>query len=158
MGVRTSPNEKPRVAIIGSICFGVIVAAMIYWELRPARAVIPKTNVYYTDDDGKSWFEGPAAKITPFDHSGKQAVRCFLYQTSSGQTFVGYEQRLTDQAKALMESSPEAIAGLHLAEVMVKRPGETEWHLKNSESGMAVIQHVHALDGSVGDPLLAGAP
>ena len=45
-----------------------------------ATGVIVPTSGYFSDDDGKTYFQDDASKIAPFDHNGKQAVSAYLFR------------------------------------------------------------------------------
>ena len=58
------------------------------------RSAAPQ--MWYTIDDGKTWFADVANKVVPYDHQGKQAHRCFVWTCDGGKTkFVSHLERLS---------------------------------------------------------------
>jgi hypothetical protein len=92
---------------------GIAVAVLIAGSLgigmqllggRENGAAAPVgTNAFYTDDN-KTFFKDSIDKLPPFDHNGKQAYRCDVFQGSDGKQFVGMVYRLTDAGRKEMES------------------------------------------------------
>ena len=129
---------------------------MIIFESRPHRDAI-LTRSFYTDDDGVSWFADDIHKIAPFDHGGRQAVRCFLYKCGNTQ-FVGYLEKYPDDVKSQLEAAPKYVWGqpktperaaatvdTYGAE-LVKKPGDPTW-VKSSDPEGASITAVKCPDG-----------
>jgi len=70
------------------------------------------TSLYFTTDDGKSYFPLEATNKPPFMHEGKFAYRAHVFSTDGGKTgWVGY----------ISKFSPIS------AEALIRRPGETAW-------------------------------
>jgi len=94
---------------------------------RPAPAVSttsPSGKLFFTHDDGKTWFAAPADARVPFTHEGKLAYRAHVFSVDGGKTpFVAY----------LSKYSP--IAG----ETLVRRPGVTIWAPVSSATGADVL-------------------
>jgi hypothetical protein len=78
---------------------------------RPVIATTTGTKLFFTIDDGKTWFAADASNKAPFMHEGKQALRAHVFQCEGKPPFVGYL------------SKHSSIAG----EDMVKKAGETRW-------------------------------
>src|SRR4051812_7950909 len=100
MGIRETLNKRPRVAAAVTAGFIALAAAMFIWANKgvPERV----SRGYYSDDDGKTYFDDDVDKIYPFDHNGKPAYRAFVYQCGSDKPFVHYLGRYSDKAKARM--------------------------------------------------------
>jgi len=114
------------------------------------------SEAYYSDDDGKTWFEDDIDKLYPFDRNGKQAYRAYVYQCGSKEPFVAYLARYTDAAKSRITElgrktgDPEAesqAANLRSNAIEVKRPGETEWVGLFTAEGGAIASHPSCPDG-----------
>src|SRR5271156_5642109 len=105
MAVRETLNRNAT-AVAGSAIVVILVAlAVISWRnfSRPDPIM---AKAFFTDDDGKTWFVDDAANLTPFDHDGKPAVRCYVYQTDKGNMFVACEAELPDAVRQeLMKES-----------------------------------------------------
>jgi hypothetical protein len=61
-------------------------------------------TAFYTEDNGKSFFKDDINKLSPFDHNGKQAYRCDVFQTDGGKQFVGLVYRYTPGGRQMFES------------------------------------------------------
>jgi hypothetical protein len=57
-----------------------------------------QTRMYYTVDEGNTWFVEDAEHIPPFDYNGKTALRVRLFQGKDGKPFAGYLERYTAEA------------------------------------------------------------
>lgn len=162
MGIRETLNKNPAIAT--GITIGIIVLAIafpkygILWYIPPFDSVFsdtpgPVTEMYYTIDDGATWFEDKAEKQAPFDKDGKQAVRVYLFSCDEKKTnFVGYLERLTPEAKAKAEalqkkseSDPSAMSEMDMVlqdGVEVKRKGDAKWVKRNSPEGEKISQPI----------------
>ncbi len=139
MSLRTKLNDNPM--LTGGIIVAIIVILVGYWVIRGMGGSGPvrPTHAYYTVDDGTSWFSGSADEIAPFQHDGKPAVRAHLYKCADGKEFVGYLERYTDQAKAVLDqfkadraagkqiTNSQAVAAAEMGGKQVKRPGDKDW-------------------------------
>jgi hypothetical protein len=71
---------------------------------RESGAGAPQKTAFYTDDNGKSFFKDDLFKVSPFDHNGKQAYRCDVFQGDGGKQFVGLIYRHTDAGRREIEA------------------------------------------------------
>jgi hypothetical protein len=99
MGIREAINGNPKLMVVSvlaivGVALGVAVTRM--WGNADSRIESPTVPLaWYTVDDGKTWFAGPGNKVTPFEHEGKTAVRCYLWTCDGGKTkFVSHLERL----------------------------------------------------------------
>ena len=81
-----------------------------------ALATTTATQLFFTSDDGKTWFPFEATNKPPFTHDDKIAVRAHVYSVPGGKPFVAYLSKFSP-------ISPDPL---------VKRPGETRWLPLNS--------------------------
>ena len=155
MGIRETLNKRPRVAAAMTAGLLGVAAAVFIWANKgvPERV----TRAYYSDDDGKTFFDDGVDKIYPFDHDGKQAFRAYVYQCGKDKPFVHYLGRYTDKAKARMAelmnktNDPEAageLARLRNTAIEVKRPGEQQWVPLFSSAGETITRHPICADKS----------
>jgi hypothetical protein len=155
MGIRETLNKKPGVAIAVASALVVVAVAVMIWANRgvPHRV----STVYYTDDNGKSWFADDVDKLYPFDRSGKQAYRAYVYQCGSEPPFVHYMAKLTDAGRTKISelqgkpNDPEAkglIAKLRSTAIEVKRPADEKWVPLFSAAGDQIARHPTCPDGS----------
>jgi hypothetical protein len=129
-------NKYPLAAgafVVVALAVGVIAV------LRGAggRSNTIAGGAFYTDDDGKSYFVDDAAKVTPFDHNGKPAVKAYVF-SCGGKRSVHYIERLTDVGQKAAQDSLQKSGG-HTFEIPdtlaprayeYKRPGEAAWRYK----------------------------
>ena len=80
----------------------VIIAFQLGGSSKNASAAAG--NAFYTDDSGKTFFRDDAAKVSPFDHNGKQAYRCDVFKGADGKKFAGLIYRHTDTGRQEMQS------------------------------------------------------
>jgi hypothetical protein len=93
---------------------------------RPVIATTTATKLFFTIDDGKTWFPADASNKAPFVHDGKQALRAHVFQCADKPPFVGYLSKFS------------SIANEH----MVKKAGETRWfpHSTPNAAGIMTIK------------------
>ena len=139
MGIRETLNENPRLTT--GITAGIIILTLIWilWSVFGGGGNTPTAGgvgkVFFTDDDGKSWFPDDATKIPPFDHNGKQAVRAHVYKCD-GKTFVNHMERYTADAKKKLEAlqkkggpiaDPTLMESVQMSGLEYKSPGQGNW-------------------------------
>jgi hypothetical protein len=116
---------------------------------------------WYTVDDGKTWFADALGRLTPFDHDGRPACRCYLYCCDGGATkFVGYLERYTPESKQKLEDlinankapEPDAIEELMKYGVEVAQPGSRTW-IKAIDPRAQSIRMPKCPDGSRKQPV-----
>lgn len=71
---------------------------------RESGAGPAQKTAFYTDDNGKNFFKDDLFKVSPFDHNGKQAYRCDVFQSEGGKQFVGLIYRHTDAGRREIEA------------------------------------------------------
>jgi hypothetical protein len=106
------------------------------------------SQLYYSDDDGRTYFADDIKRVPPFDHNGKQADLAAVFRAGGGAPFVGYLERYSDAGvKRLAElaAAPHTggidgqIAKVKDSTLLVKRPGEPTWHPAQSPGAAAVL-------------------
>jgi hypothetical protein len=129
-GKRLSRLGQSLILILG---IAVVVATIIAAHMRAAHDPPVLRQFYYSADDGRTWFIGPA-RATPFIAQGKEVEQAVLFRCQ-GQTFVGFLRRwpqaVHDQVnQQLSQNQPRP---LPVAEV--KWPGATAWVSENYTAG-----------------------
>jgi hypothetical protein len=135
MEVRRLLHERPAVTVVGCVVLVAIAGYFAYERTRPPKPAVPpwSGNVWYTDDDGKTWSANAPGKITPFtDSAGKTWVRAHVFAGKDGKPFCGYIEMFPPAAR---QRIGEPQTSLELVEVMeaygptlvVKRPGDADW-------------------------------
>jgi hypothetical protein len=146
VGLRDTLNNTPRVVTGATVIMILIVGYLIYANLGhgPAGGPAPaKDMVYFSDDDGKSYFADDAKKIPPFNHDGKEAVRARVYR-SGGKTYVNHLERYTPESKKKLEGIIARAKGPDVmlpdvGGVEVKAPGGSSWVSANSPEAASVM-------------------
>jgi hypothetical protein len=161
-------NQRPRAAagIAGAIVLIAVVALAYQLRAGGGPAPLGSGEVYFSVDDGKTWFAHDAAKLPPFTHEGKQAVRAYVYDCGDGKPFVNHLERYTPQAQKVMaglrekvaesKGAPPVMAGVQQAAVdgrELKRPGDKEWVRSNQFMAVAKITTPKCPDGK-GEPVM----
>jgi hypothetical protein len=147
MGVREKLAANPRAAIAIAAAVVIIGLGMIYFQgqASDSRRAAPR-KMFLTVDDGKTFFVGAAEPLPPFQHEGKTAYRAYVFTCDGGKTtWVGYVERYSEQAKAIMKEMqknqaerggrPSVPLGL-LDGIEVSRPGENQW-VRQSDAALA---------------------
>jgi hypothetical protein len=142
-------NKKTFVIVAVLVVIAIVVSVMTLTSgpKKPSKSEGSSTpKLFYTVDDGKTWFEDDAAQLPPFDHGGKPAYRVQVYKCGAdGSPFVAYMQRIEEGARKAAEAAKAAgkrqaeIEELWINKVEVKKPGETKWvPTKGAEKIMTV--------------------
>jgi hypothetical protein len=101
VGIRESLNKNPAITTGATIAVILAAVGFIVWEVMPPRPPRVPTQAYFTVDDGATWFPDDINKVAPFDHDGKDAVRCYVYKCSStGTVFAAYLEKYTKSMQA----------------------------------------------------------
>jgi len=112
---------------------------------------------FYSDDDGQSYFRDDVNKLFPFDHNGKQAYRAYIFHTGGGKPFVGYLERINDNAMAKLRSlqsqpqTPEGVTQIDLvraAGLEARTPGAIQWLPEGSPAFSKMVDGLKGPDGS----------
>jgi hypothetical protein len=157
MGVRESLEKNKPLAVGFAVVFIAAAIGLMVWSNRSGMPA-PLKQAYYSDDDGKTFFSDDINRVYPFDHSGKQAYRAYVFRAGGGKPFVGYLAGLTDKGRKQLEGlrakandgeAVQAINQLMETEMLVKKPGGTKWVLTNSPEA-AAIMNVAAAPGQNG--------
>jgi hypothetical protein len=121
------------VAVLVLVALVVVVMNLSGGPPKPP-GTSAKARLYYTVDDGKTYFEDDADRLPPFDHEGKPAYLAKVYRCGTdGSPFVAYLQRIEDGARKEAEAAraakkrPMEVEAIWLGKVEVKKPGDPKW-------------------------------
>jgi len=105
MGVRQSLNESKKLGIgVGGAVLVVALALLGYQLFGGPSSVGPAPRTaFYTDDDGKTFFEDDINKVSPFERNGKQAYRADVFQCPDGKRFVALMYRHNSSGRQQVE-------------------------------------------------------
>jgi hypothetical protein len=155
VGLRENLNKKPAYAVAITVIVILGALVFIFWQTRPETPGEIETRVFYTDDDGKTWFPEQANHVPPFNHNGKDAVRCFVYK-NNGQPFVAYMRKFTKPVAAKI-SGNQSMGDAELANgTLVKRPSDPDWIPSSDPRAAAIMNPKNPKNP--GEPLTAVMP
>jgi hypothetical protein len=107
MSVREKLN-KGKLGLGIAVAFVAIAVGILAYTFWPAHHA-DATSLYYSDDDGQSFFKGSVYKFPPFDHNGKTADEAVVL-IDRGSDFVGFLVRYTPEAqKKLTDTYNQAV-------------------------------------------------
>jgi hypothetical protein len=175
MGIRETLNQKKGAATAIAIGFLAAALGLIIWQVTATGQASGPPQLYFSADDGQTYFKADATNVPPFDHGGKQAVRAYVFKCG-GKRFVGYLERYNaDAHKAVLarqgkQSAPAAAPpaqpegpgalregkaradygtfyGADVYGREVKRPGDKDWVPSSDFSKSAKVTNVKCPDG-----------
>ena len=161
MGLRETLNENPRITTGVTVVLIVIVLAWLLWPRggdggASAVAAGGAAQIFYTADDGQTWFPDDASKIPPFKKDGKDAVRAEVYKCG-GKTFVNHLVRYTPEGQKQLAAAAAAAksksGGMSLnpvgeTEMEVKSPGDKAWVKISDKKAQEIMKPKCSGDGS----------
>jgi hypothetical protein len=105
MGVRQSLNENKKLGVGAGAGVLVVALAIIGYQLfgGPSSVGPAPRTAFYTDDNGKTFFEDDIHKVSPFERNGKQAYRADVFQCPDGKRFVAFVYRHNASGRNEME-------------------------------------------------------
>ena len=135
--------------IVALVVIGGSIAVLAAWhKSQRTPPAAPLQQVFFTTDDGQTWFADDAKKVYPFDRDGKQAYRAYVFKCGpNGKPFTAYVEQLGESARtkvgemaaaAATQPSNDQLELVIQAGRQVRRPGETEWVDAQSEAGDAI--------------------
>ena len=167
MSLREIINRNSKISL-AVIAVGVVTALGLAAYQRKIPSTIVPTSGYFSDDDGKTYFQDDASNIPPFDHQGKQAVSAYVFAGSDGKPFVGYlERAISPEARdtisaarhQLIEQASRSVPDSSVMEEItknleVKRPGADKWVRAVSAESQSIV----VVNDSTGQPATAVFP
>ena len=158
MATRDFLRNRPK--LVGTLALLAILGAwvVIYVQARGTGSDGPG-KLYYTTDDGKTFFADSALRLPPFDKGGKPAVRAHVFECG-GERVVGYMSRYTPEAiRALEEAkasrgtgkpppNPGRLATIGTTGLEVKRRGDATWVRQSDMARATAVRVFRCPDGS----------
>lgn len=154
-GIREYLNKRPAVAAAVAAGVLVLTATVLLSSYRGPSVTVG--SVYFSSDDGKTFFAEDATNVPPFDHQGKPAVQAHVFRCGDEAPFVAYLARYSDATRteiaSLIPKKDDPQASQQLSDLMsrgleVKKPGETRWLAANApEAGAVMAQPACAKPG-----------
>jgi hypothetical protein len=100
-------------------------------------------RVYFSDDEGKTYFAAGIENGVDFIHEGKHAYRAYIFRCDSGKPFVGYLGRRAGghgDAAGATDSSQVGNSSAAAGGIEIRKPGEAKWVALNSVEGQAIVR------------------
>lgn len=123
--VREKLNEG-KIGVGIAIAFVAIAAGILTYMLWPAHHV-DATSLFYSDDDGQSYFRDSVYKFPPFDHDGKTAVEALVI-LDRGSKVVGYLVRYTSEAQKKLTDKYNDDVNNHMSDKDIQHDVLTYMH------------------------------
>ncbi|HZZ43950.1 MAG TPA: hypothetical protein VFE58_13520 [Tepidisphaeraceae bacterium] len=145
MGIRHALRENLGKATLGISAVVGILLVVITRELIGTTVAMPEKTagiVFFTDDDGQTTFPDCAAKPSPFNHNGKEAVRAHMFRCGRVK-FIGYLERYSKKSLASIEKTKHnpnfELPMLASIRQDVKKPKQGSWVSPNSTQGQKIL-------------------
>jgi hypothetical protein len=137
LSVRQYLNKNPLVAAGFTGVAIVFVILMLFFQLRSDSNVAasrPLPRMFYTVDDGKTYFPETIDKVPPFSTSdNKTAYRAWVVKCKSGEPFVAYVEKYGEGEKKRLDGlfgdpakravAIEAVMSPQVPLTQIKKPG-----------------------------------
>lgn len=157
------PNRARLWLIVGGVVLVLAAVALaIFFRSDQVGPGVPAgAMAWYTSDGGKTWFADTRGKLTPFDHHGEPAYRCYVYSCNGGKTlFVGYLERFTPESRQELEAimtaktppPPDVFEQLSTTGVEIALPNTQDW-IKATDRRAAPVRNPKCPDGSQQRPI-----
>lgn len=172
MSIRESIDSHKAVTVSLAVFMIAVAAVWMLWS-SPSQSGerVLTTRMFYTTDEGKTWFVEDAERIPPFDYKGKTALRVRVFQSKDGKPFAGYLERYTPEAARRLEAAKRgdsAAAGippgrpvLSLVEELavsgteIKKPGPNNpWVRRADLQTASAIMDVRTPDGQPAEAVM----
>lgn len=158
MSIRQKINDNP--AVVGMVSGGLVLIAILIgvWQFfggGSSRSFAVPDQLFFSDDDGKTFFPASNSNISPFMHGNKMAYQAEVYRCGNNKPFVAYLVKYTDEGKRQMESDLKA--GRKPADVyadgtsyaLFKAPGGKKWTTRRGDAAeFSRMTHPTCPDGS----------
>lgn len=163
MWIREVINSRPKTTSAIAAAALVVIGVTLFAMMRPsAGSESLASKLYFTVDDGKTFFVDDSSNIPPFDHDGKKAVQAVVFRCDQGEPFVGYLLRFPPAVKSSLnalspadrQTDPKAL-NMRMKSAEVKKPGGSRWVSLDTDapnSGLGDIIRPDGPPGSTGDP------
>lgn len=159
MALRDTLTERPAVTNAITVVVILLAAAFIAVDVLRPRPASVEPQLFFTTDDGETYFPDSASHLPPYDVNGKPAVRAYVYACASGKPFVAYLERYTPETVAKLSTEEARTKGLVDQELViaegteVKRHGDKEWVLRRSDAGQRILD-IKCPEGDSGIPMM----
>ena len=125
MNVREKLNDG-KVGTGIAIGFLAVAGGILAYMLWPAHRV-DALSLFYSDDDGQSYFKDSVYKFPPFDHDGKPASEAFVI-LDRGSKVVGYLVRYTPDTHKKLTDRYNSDLSNHMSDKEIQHDVLTYMH------------------------------
>ena len=158
MGLRESINKKQSL-VAAVACVMIAGAAVAIFIQARDDGSSTSGKVYFSNDDGKTFFPAPTTMLPPFDKDGKPAYRAHVFECG-GKRVTGYLSRYTPRALKALEEAKAArgtgkppanvreLATIGTTGLEVKRPGDATWVSQADATRATRVRTFRCPDGS----------
>jgi hypothetical protein len=163
-GLREIINEKRSISL-GVAILMLLLAGIYFAFMQRPQPRSKGDKVFYTVDDGQTWFIDSIYKTPPFDHDGKIAVRAMVCSYDNGRRqFCPFVQQYKPDMKETLDEliaqanrggkplssiglfgSPELMDGI---EIKASGPGHDWVSRSNKEQASKILNGIKSPDGS----------
>ena len=134
MEFRNKINARPGLTLGATAAVVVLTVILVFRLLhgQDSQEAADK-RIFYSDDDGDTYFVAEATKAPPFSHNGKTAVMAEVFRCgATGKPFVGYLLKYDEKTKAQIEEAMgDPNGSVATAEMggatLVKEPHAPHW-------------------------------
>jgi hypothetical protein len=149
MGARQLINERPGLsAVVGGIL--CLASASLILLAQRDGSVRPPRQLFFTTDNGQTFFTDDATRLAPFTHDGREAVQANMFTCDGGRTrFVAYLQKYSEvYKKAVNNHSHNVSPDVMKKGMLVKRIDDKNWIPLNSPAARKMMQEIKCPDGT----------
>jgi hypothetical protein len=167
MSIREAINKYPRLSIAAGVTVAAIGFLLIVWQLGGSNGYVAQDlnapgKLFFSSDDGQSFFPADNVNLPPFDHQGKSAVRAHVIRCGGGDR-VAYLERYTPEARKKLDAAAKvgngntahaqvslrvALSTLPPSGIEVKPPGKPDWVSMADFARSAEITRLACPDGT----------
>jgi hypothetical protein len=158
VGLREAIKSNQAIVVALALVMIVGSAVAIFFQARDDGSA-DSGRVYFSNDDGKSFFDDKSTKLPGFLRDGKPAYRAHVF-VCGGKRVTGYLSRFTPEAlKALEEANAyrgtgkpppnvRQLATIGTTGTEVKRPGDAKWISQADAAAATRIRAFRCADGT----------
>jgi hypothetical protein len=137
-------HRRAAIAVASAVLLIVIVYLGSHFSEHPGQPDASQ-DVFYSADDGKTYFADRMDRMVPFDHGGTPAFRAAVFRCDQEPPFVAFLMQPDESARKDLETAQAKSSGDFRQAVLrtqrqmeVKRPGEQSWVEIGSAAGTKV--------------------
>jgi hypothetical protein len=140
-------NKNPKIVMACVVLALLVCGYVVFNQVRGAST--SSGELFFSDDDGKTWYAETPGTLSPTMHNGKEACRAHVF-TCEGKQFVGYLEKFSANAKAVVEQAAadtkagktvdrsKVQAAVMGGGLLIKKPGAKDWRSAMSGEGSAI--------------------